>query len=242
MELERVKANEIWNKWKNLEVGCMHGCDTSIADDHPVSKFMDEFFIHWIRKHKNIALILQDMLQLQRYSHVWTEDNHRELAIQTLVSIGANMLLADDDINEGSLSMAKTILVLEHYDSSEGLSLHSPFYGHSSAVKRRDMDPDVSSTKRDLLKFYRKRLPCKCLKRMHLEARKTTPKMGMCNHCNIEKERVTLSVCSRCMVHQYCSKECQVAAWPEHDKECKIYYSYDQFQQQKNQVEQANES
>jgi len=24
IELERVNANRFWNKWKNLEVGCMH--------------------------------------------------------------------------------------------------------------------------------------------------------------------------------------------------------------------------
>lgn len=217
-------------------MGCLHGSDTTIADNHPVSEFMDEFFIHWIRKHKNIALILQDMLQSQRHSQVWSEDNHRELAIQTFVSIGTNMLLADDDINEGSLSMAKTILVLEHYDSSEGLSLHSPFYGHSSAVKRRDMEPNLSSTRRDVLKFYRKRIPCKCLKRMHLEARKTTPKMGRCTHCDEERVRALLHVCSKCMIYQYCSRKCQVAAWPTHKEECHVYYSYDQYQQEKNWV------
>ena len=58
---------------------------------------------------------------------------------------------------------------------------------------------------------------------MHLEARKTIPKMGKCFNCKVEKERVDLSVCNRCMVMQYCSRECQVAAWPSHKLDCDVY-------------------
>ena len=77
-----------------------------------------------------------------------------------------------------------------------------------------------SSSRRDALKFYRKRIMCKCLKKMHLEARKSTPKMGNCCGCGKEMERVLLSVCSRCMVMHYCTRECQIADLPGHRKEC----------------------
>jgi len=76
---------------------------------------------------------------------------------------------------------------------------------------------------RELLKFFRKRITCKCLKKMHLEARKTQPKLGVCFHCNQVKERALLMVCSRYMMSQYCSKECQVAALPVHRKDCDDY-------------------
>jgi hypothetical protein len=223
VELERANANGFWQGCLSAPVGCLHGNDIAILNDHPVSKFMDEFFIHWIRKQKGIALILQDMLQT--HAQVWMDGNHRELATQTFVSIGTNMLLAED-IKSGALSMAKTILVLEHYDSREGLSLASSFHSRTAASKRRELERGSISIERDLLKFYRKRLSCKCLKRMHLEARKTTPKMGKCYNCGIEKERVDLSVCSKCMVSQYCSRECQVARWPRHKNDCAILYQY----------------
>ena len=58
---------------------------------------------------------------------------------------------------------------------------------------------------------------------MHLETRKKEPKMGNCYTCNNEMERVSLSVCSRCMIEQYCSRECQVAAWPKHKEDCDEY-------------------
>jgi len=58
---------------------------------------------------------------------------------------------------------------------------------------------------------------------MHQIARETSPKTGICICCEKEKERVALSVCSRCMIMQYCSRECQVADWPTHRKECDSY-------------------
>ena len=227
VELERAKANEFWQRCLSAPVGCLHGCDNmAIQNDHPVSKFMDEFFIHWIRKQKGIAEILRDMLR------VWTDSNHRELATQTFVLVGTNMLLAEE-INSGALSMAKTIVLLEHFDSREvDGSLASSFYSRTAASKRRDLDRGSIGTERDLLKFYRKRLSCKCLKRMHLDARKVIPKTGRCANCRIEKERVDLSVCSKCMVNQYCSKECQVAELSAHKTDCSLYYNYDLFQKQ----------
>ena len=89
--------------------------------------------------------------------------------------------------------------------------------------KNRDLESLLSSISRDILKFFRKRITCKCLKKMHLEARKSTPKMGICWGCDKEMERVSLPVCSQCMVAQYCSRKCQVAVWPEHKKHCDEY-------------------
>ena len=218
VELERANANRFWQGCHSAPVGCLHGRDNlTIPKDHPVSKFMDEFFIHWIRKQKGIAVVLQDMLRT--HSQVWTDDNHRELATQTFTLIGTNILLADE-INKGALDIAKTILVLEHYDSSFGLSLNSIFFSRSAASKKRDLEQHGSSISRDVLKFYRKRLSCKCLKRMHLDARKAIPKMGKCALCQTKKERVELSLCSNCMVTQYCSRGCQVEHWPRHKSIC----------------------
>ena len=139
VEIERVKANGFWQGWKNMEdVGCMHGNDTTLANNHPVSKFLDEFFLHkhWDdRRFKGIEMILRDMLQT--HSQVWMDDNHRELATQTFKSIGTNMLLLDDHVNKGALDMAKTITILEYYDSSEGPGLSSSLYSRPAALKMR---------------------------------------------------------------------------------------------------------
>ena len=60
-------------------------------------------------------------------------------------------------------------------------------------------------------------------KRMHLEARKTVPKLGKCYHCKLVKERAMLMVCGRCGIAQYCSRKCQMAHWPSHKCDCDIY-------------------
>ena len=74
-------------------------------------------------------------------------------------------------------------------------------------TKRRDLG---EGNTRDLLKFFSKRTTCSCLKNMYSEARKNMPKMGKCSYCDGVKERRLLSVCSKCRINQYCSRECQV--------------------------------
>jgi len=98
------------------------------------------------------------------------------------------------------------------------------------ATKKRDLfieNVDISMGRRDMLKFYRKRMGCKCLKKMHLEARKTSPKLGECEYCGEVKKRALLMVCSRCMVDQYCSRKCQVADQYEHVEHCDQYVEAD---------------
>ena len=42
--------------------------------------------------------------------------------------------------------------------------------------------------------------------------------------CNKEDDRAALSVCSKCMIEQYCSRECQVADWSRHEVNCDAYF------------------
>ena len=79
-----------------------------------------------------------------------------------------------------------------------------------------------SGSIRDVLKIYRKRIICSCLKDKHSLARKTTPKMGACYNCGQMKERALLMVCSKCRIAHYCSRECQIAAWSVHRGHCDI--------------------
>ena len=78
---------------------------------------------------------------------------------------------------------------------------------------------------RDLLKLYSKRITCSCLKKMYSEARKTLPKVGSCESCAKVMERSSLMVCSKCRVHQYCCRECQVTAWPKNKNSCDDFVS-----------------
>jgi len=110
-------------------------------------------------------------------------------------------------------------VLLEHYNNGTD-DIGSVINNRVVNSKWRDLRADGISSRRDALKFYRKRITCKCLKKMHLEARKNEPKFGICWNCDQEKERVDLSVCSRCMISHYCSRECQVAHRSSHEAFC----------------------
>jgi len=234
VELERVAIYNAWRGWasgRNRTTGnqiqCSHGLDTTIPDkSHPVSSFISDY------------LVLDDIRDtLQAHEEVWNNDDHRKLARDILIRIGTKNLL-DNEINAviqntplDGVSLAwgitTAILILENYDEMVGsfdVNYGVAKYNRIVASKNRDLgEKHISKSKRDVIKFYRKRTNCSCLKKMHLEARNTLPKLGKCNHCKVEKERSLLMVCSRCMVDQYCSRKCQVAASAEHRSECDMF-------------------
>ena len=128
------------------------------------------------------------------------------------------MLLHGDVNMSWLICLVQSIVLLEHYNGTNDLD--SVIHSRVVMLKWRQLYIATKCVERDVLKFYRKRTTCKCLKNMHLEARKTIPKMGSCWGCDKDMERVLLSLCSRCMVSQYCSRECQVADWPKHESVC----------------------
>jgi len=139
--------------------------------------------------------------------------------MNVMIRMGTNMLLLsgggrDINILVSALTLAKSIITLEHYVDSVNVAANNRVV---LQIKLRDLN---SGSIRDALKFYSKRVPCSCLKGMYREARRAIPKMGLCWYCGQKRERVALSVCSRCMVMQYCSRECQVAHWPKHKVDC----------------------
>ena len=220
-EKERLDAHRFWRN-ALYSVGCDHGYDVRISNDHPVSEFMDQFIINLDDKGMGVSVNMRNLFET--HAQIWTTESYRKLALSILTNIGINMLLGNGkeiaDISWPGC-IAQSIALLEHYDGTS--DINSVMFKRVASVKRRDLDLGLRSIKRDAFKFYRKRTSCKCLKKIHLEARKTIPKLGTCFHCDKEMDRVSLSVCSRCMVHQYCSRKCQVAVWPDHKRNCDIY-------------------
>jgi len=232
---KRARVRDKWLGWATGEdkftgakIQCDHGCGEIPNDiDHPVSKFLDDF-VAYRDANANIPLdtgmVMRDILQT--HPQIWNDDRYREMTIRILTSMGTNMLLIvlgdQDKGTSWAIDMARSIVILECYNAVAG-SLQMALCSQVAALKRRDLYV-VSSSRRDALKFFSKRTACSCLKKMHQEARRTLPNMGVCWGCLEEKKRVSLSVCSKCMTAQYCSRECQVTHWPKHD--CKRRYTY----------------
>ena len=191
-------------------IQCNHGVDLVIPeDDHPVTNFIDALFTYAANNGglMYVGFCLRDTFTT--HQEVWENESYREMAVNIFIAIGTNSLL--QNVRGGYFLVAHAIVALENYD---GEGIVSTLNSHAVSSKVRDLSG--SDSLRDALKFFRKRTTCKCLKRMHLEARRTQPKMGGCYHCKERKERALLMVCSRCRVPQYCSKKCQIADWPRH--------------------------
>jgi MYND finger len=76
-------------------------------------------------------------------------------------------------------------------------------------------------SKRNLVRFFASRIPCRCLDQ---KKREYQEKLGKCNNRNCGKSVLdaTLMNCGNCQIYKYCSKDCQAQDWPEHKKVCRI--------------------
>ena len=204
---------ETWRGWVRGTTECNHNIIMP-EDNHPVYSFIDSFCIN---NHNEMEVDQNLLATLKLHPQVWSNDSDLAMAICILIAIGTNFLLVNMEENS-ILYIAHAIIVLENYGRIGNFT--ASCNNRAAATKFRDLYSGGSTGDlRDLLKFFRKRLSCSCLKEMHLYARKTQPKLGRCSHCHVAKERSLLMVCSRCMIDQYCSRRCQVADWPRH-KEC----------------------
>ena len=201
---------------------CNHGCILIIPDDnHPVTSFMDAFFIncYFAEGDINIADILRDTFN--KYPEVWNDDGHRKMTRDMMLRMGTNMILGNKvNVTGMPKDIAYAVVVLENYDGSG--DLQTTVRSRVVTWKMRDLRCGKCGSIRDVLKIYRKRISCSCLKKMHLEVRKTLPKLGICYNCGEKKERSSLMVCSKCRVCQYCSRECQIEDWPSHKCTCDV--------------------
>ena len=162
---------------------CNHGNGRSALpdDNHPIS--------NWDMKSANSLLDL-----FTNHQQVLEDKCYRDMALRILVRIGTNIMLGSkpDDIGKHMhiAYAAQIIAVLEYNDGGSDFLLSCN--NRVTASKRRDTCYIGSSARRDLLKFFSKRISCSCLKEMHSEARKSLPKMGKCDNCGVIKERASL--------------------------------------------------
>ena len=220
IESKRARAREEWKRWARGEddqgrkiVKCNHGANLLIPENnHPVLGFMDACFQFQMSVSDNMRSTFQHHLQ------VWHNEGYRKMAKSFLIRIGVNRMICHDFTEAVDIAIA--ILGLENYDGR----YESIILSRAVATKRRDLLTELAlgggRCGRDTLKFYRKRMDCKCLKDVHLQARKTIQKMARCFHCDEMKQRSLMRVCSRCRISEYCSRECQVANWCDHKPIC----------------------
>ena len=110
---------------------------------------------------------------IQKHEAVLNDDDNKNMLLHILISIGTNWMIYDN-ANQSSI-VAHAIMILERY------SLYGETPDYDAVCSNRviaskyilhqiSLDNGIS---RELLKFFRKRITCECLKKMHLEARKS---------------------------------------------------------------------
>lgn len=207
---EQKSKERVWQSWAFGE--CKHGKNVLTTEGHPVTKYIDLFC-----SGESLYDRRTDMLQ---YPEVYNNASYRKMASDILVSMGTNFLRTDCNVN-ACKELARAILVLENYNEAD--SIDSASMNRVVATKIRELWCETITSKRDILKFFSKRIACSCLKDMYSHARQNIPKLGECFWCDEIEERSSLMVCGRCRISHYCSRECQINGWRKHKPICDHY-------------------
>ena len=148
------------------------------------------------------------------YANVYS--SKLDIVVSLLLSRGTTLIL--EGKNKPARLYASLACYFEDYMAAVGLhkSKASP-----SLSKQFEL---LSADDHTLVSYYRKRIPCDCLDEKYKEV-KSVKKMGLCDNldCNLpgrKAERSKMFSCTRCAEANYCSDECQRAAWKKHKVYC----------------------
>ena len=149
-ETERADAHAFWRSFYN-STECYHGCAMLISDDHPVSSFMDQFFINLHKKRMIVSKNLRTIFQTHK--QIWNNESYRKIVLETLIRIGTNMLLKDKSDMIWHVFTAQAIIAIEHYNGKVGIE--SVMNSRMVASKWRDLSLfSIGSRRRDALQVF----------------------------------------------------------------------------------------
>ena len=167
---KQEKESEDW--WRSWVIGpptqhpCNHGCVTIPPSNHHVCRFlntkydlMKTFTEEWVEfDGRKVLMIAKKTFDL--HPDFWNDAEHRQMAIAIMLRMGTNLSLddgeSDDDmaILRSQWYLANAILILDCYDGKGDL-----FYAYDVATMKRLRSLPQGFGKRDMLKFYSKRVP-----------------------------------------------------------------------------------
>jgi len=162
-----------------------HGGSSIIPPkDHPVSTFMDMFATLSLDEEEEVTIY--DLMKDLYINHpmVWGNSSYRTMAMSILLNLGTNHILRGEYITASSY--ARAVAVIEKHVMG-GCFESAFFHGARTVIKIN------GGNRRDLLKFYYKRISCSCLKFKYKNAAKL--KRGNCFGCLQTFDRTVLYVC-----------------------------------------------
>ena len=199
---------------------CNHGF-VPLPRVHVCSRFIQAFLREFSasRRNNDIQRFMDAHKATLRYDGVWRDQGNLEYVISYFVAKGADAILEEKDDIIARQSAVHAIGFENFRDT---------MIGNDPRVIRNCSNFTESSTgscdEHTLVSIFRKRTPCKCLDKRYKEV-KSIVKMGTCDNLSCPRpggktERSKLMKCEQCRMVDYCSIECQKAAWASHKKYC----------------------
>lgn len=195
---------------------CRHGCEI-ISKVDVCYKFVEQLEVEIKTTIDSMpegtALSLSEgtikrLKERKEYNKIWNDDSEDTLQkIRALfINLGTNLLsLSRDQIQFTELEFAMATIVAivtisSHHDYDVRKAL--------DVIKSRNSLRDLSNAQLyDIIKYFYKRTPCQCLKKLYLHER-STPRLAACNHCKVKKDRSRqLYLCNGCRYAYYCGVE-----------------------------------
>lgn len=162
------------------------------------------------------------MRSLSRFPKVLAKESERSLAMDLLLRFVRNIFLHDSAIDGQSWFQQhhhNEVAICCVINMLELLGTYSDW----NVVKCRAIKMNnrlAAGNRRDTVKFVAKRLPCSCLKELHIAVRSRVAKVGTCYGCGNRFSRSDLYVCTGCNMAVYCSPVCHRADWSRHKEYC----------------------
>eukprot|EP00984_Skeletonema_dohrnii_P031601 scaffold24269_cov142-Skeletonema_dohrnii-CCMP3373.AAC.6 len=198
---------------KSKNQSCCHGCVPTEEDVRVALTFGETFVtaLHSVEKQVDIwrlFAIAREATEV-KYPEVWKNP----AKLKMLVSF--HLYMATQSVLEGEMIVAKTYTAIAFH--LEECLARATLSGAKLVELHRGDD-------HTLVQYLRKKIPCQCLDAKYEQVKSIT-KIGFCcnDQCSLPNgraERRSMVYCTRCRDANYCSRECQVAAWQFHKKQC----------------------
>eukprot|EP00984_Skeletonema_dohrnii_P009870 scaffold3800_cov87-Skeletonema_dohrnii-CCMP3373.AAC.2 len=212
-ELGAAAKNDEANNSKN----CLHGFVT-FPRDHVCGAFIDSYAQAFIAGCESEGCLLDGVVNGYEatkitYAEVWNDSNNLNLAISYFLARGTKKIL------DGDSKVYYDAIIASFLEQEIAVNIQK-----TQASRHWGKISELKCDEHTQVSFFRKRIPCKCLEKRYKEVKSIT-KVGICNNpsCSLPDrtaERSKMLSCTKCRRANYCSRECQKAAWPLHKEYC----------------------
>eukprot|EP00985_Skeletonema_marinoi_P012175 scaffold5829_cov129-Skeletonema_marinoi.AAC.6 len=221
----RLKINDDSNDEEALDaaavVGCSHRPTVPAHDRFFIKDFVDTFADGYksvdAEAELGEGICAAYEAVKEKYHEVWKDLAKLKLLASLFLFNGTQAVL-EGDIGSARLFASSSLFLEKRVNR---ISYGGTSFGAMKIIELTNADEHT------LVQYLKKNIPCFCLNEKYKQVKSIT-KMGVCCNaaCSVPDgmvERRSMLCCDRCRTANYCSRECQKAAWPNHKEECDEY-------------------